>query len=354
MKYELDFIDSSENSKSADAVILRFWPDDSQNEAITLVFDSGTKASGNQLVDIMNKYYRSSPLQKPVIDYLFCSHPHQDHCGGFKQICEECEVKNIFCNPLENYVKEVQSFLKDYGNSLTIDKIKQQLENDGASMQHLIGFANSKRKKTYQALQGNFIHPNIKILSPSKEFLVYCLAGRILGDRSRMPQEGEIFEEWDNELITEDTYTSFLNEASVVLYVDLGNDKLLLTGDAGPKALQEAICYARQLNLDLKDVNILQMPHHGSRHNITPSILNDIIGDIKPQTRQSSSSKIAYVCSGCGEEHPHQMAVNAFIRRGCSVIATQGNVVYRYSGNGLDREGWGPVSSLIYVSNYYL
>ncbi len=71
--------------------------------------------------------------------------------------------------------------------------------------------------------------------------------------------------------------TSASNETSVVQLGVYENHKALLTADAGPEALTEATNYARTLGM-LSAPNLSQIPHQGSRRNVTPAVLNAWLG----------------------------------------------------------------------------
>lgn len=51
------------------------------------------------------------------------------------------------------------------------------------------------------------------------------------------------------------------------------------------------------------------------------------------------TGKVAFVSVANDSDHPLQMVVNAFTRRGVKVYKTKGNVI-RHSKNMPDREGW--------------
>ena len=63
---------------------------------------------------------------------------------------------------------------------------------------------------------------------------------------------------------------------------------LLLTGDVGPVGLNEAADYAQALGL-LAPPNFVQVPHHGSRKNVTPA---DVCSESSLRTRCPQNSPI--------------------------------------------------------------
>jgi beta-lactamase superfamily II metal-dependent hydrolase len=126
--------------------------------------------------------------------------------------------------------------------------------------------------------------------------------------------------------------TSASNESSVVLYGDFGTgQRVLLTGDAGLRALNCAAYCASYLGLPLQDFVCVQIPHHGSRRNVGPTILNQILGPI--QAEGSAARFSAFVSAPKDDDtHPRKMVLNAFTRRGGRVVATQGSSTVFWGG----------------------
>lgn len=118
------------------------------------------------------------------------------------------------------------------------------------------------------------------------------------------------------ETLDESGETSAQNESSVVLYGNFGGRGVLLTGDAGRVALTRAILYAQSLGISLQGLDCVQIPHHGSRRNVSPSVLNHITG----------RCAIASVSAG-STTHPRRKVTNAFRRRGARVYRTNGGLI---------------------------
>ncbi len=138
-------------------------------------------------------------------------------------------------------------------------------------------------------------------------------------------------ERWDIETLREGGITAAENETSVVLYGHFNGSGVLLTADAGVNALTWACNYAENQGIDLKKLSLIQVPHHGSRNNVSPSILNRLIGF--PQAQDTLSKMIAAVSVPKDDEnHPRRVVMNAFLRRGAPVRKTQGAKYRFYSG----------------------
>lgn len=84
-------------------------------------------------------------------------------------------------------------------------------------------------------------------------------------------------------------------------------------------------------------LNVFQVPHHGSENNVSPSLLDRIIGPL------GSVDSVSAVISSAkaSHHHPNPKVTNALLRRGAYVVATEGKTVCAYSGP--PRAGWTPV-----------
>ena len=96
------------------------------------------------------------------------------------------------------------------------------------------------------------------------------------------------------------------NDSSVVLATHYNNEVVLLTGDAGVPALE----LVRRNYPVLRNCHWMQIPHHGSRRNLT----EELIGWFRP--------KVAFVSAKGQDGHPRVKVVNAFKRLGTSVYST--------------------------------
>jgi len=136
-------------------------------------------------------------------------------------------------------------------------------------------------------------------------------------------------EDADWETLREGGTTAAENESSVVIGAFLDSGVILLTADAGLRALEAAADYADTIGLPLQDsLRVFQVPHHGSRNNISPSMLDRIVG---PKAPFGSRAGIFCVVSAGPEDatHPRQVVVNALLRRGLRPASTrEGSLLY--------------------------
>lgn len=66
----------------------------------------------------------------------------------------------------------------------------------------------------------------------------------------------------------------------------------LLTADAGEPALNGALDYLDSRNFSVSNFKFVQVPHHGSEHNVGPMLLNRMLG---PKLPNEQRTRTAYV-----------------------------------------------------------
>jgi beta-lactamase superfamily II metal-dependent hydrolase len=146
------------------------------------------------------------------------------------------------------------------------------------------------------------------------------------------------------ETLTDSGKTSPSNNTSTILLLELADGKkFLLTGDAGMPAMEYAYGEFVALGYSARSLHLMQVPHHGSRKNSGPSILDKFLGE--RTTHPDTQHGVAFVSVGttCDKDgHPFRVVTNAFKRRGYPVWQTRGSGVQW----GFDRIGWSPVAAL--------
>lgn len=153
-----------------------------------------------------------------------------------------------------------------------------------------------------------------------------------------------LYESWYSELLREDVKTTAENETSVVLFGSMGEEGMFLTGDAGIRALSNAMDYMEMCGIDIQtDVSFYQMPHHGGRHNVSPSVLDRMLG--KVISEDETRNKMAFASVASGSDHPLKMVTNGYIRRGVNTYKTDGSIIHHQRGNVPDR-GWERLSAI--------
>ena len=348
--YEIDFIPVGEGEKNGDAIAMRITEN---GKTEVYVIDGGTKASGEALVQHVRDYYGANR-----VDYLISTHPDMDHISGLKVVLEELEVGELWVHKPWDHAPKIINDILD--GRITQHSLSERIKKSVRLTTEVEEIAKKKQQKKKikicEPFQGAKIGSYFYVLSPSKEWYIELLKNfdKMPPTKSTLMPECQSFasstddtayEDWYNETLKEDGETSARNESSVVLLGILpDNYGVLLTGDAGRQALTKAYEYALDCGYDLQQCQFVQMPHHGSRRNVSPDLLNKLLGPILPAF--SLARKISFVNTSMGApDHPKKSVVNAFIRRGVKVIATQGGARCYHSGYP-PRDGWGPVQPL--------
>ena len=139
--------------------------------------------------------------------------------------------------------------------------------------------------------------------------------------------------------------TSAENNSSVITLLQSGNDKLVFMGDAGVEAISAAIAKAAGLGIDLKKASFVHVPHHGSKHNMGPTMLNALVGQ-KLSAQQIQISIVSAPQKG-DLKHPSRKVVNAFKRRGVQVLRLK-DKIWHHSADAPAR-GWGNATELPFM-----
>lgn len=348
--YEIDFIPVGEGKKNGDAIAMRITKN---GKTEIYVIDGGTQASGKALVQHIRKYYGAKR-----VDYLISTHPDMDHISGLKVVLEELEVGELWMHKPWDYASEIIDHIQDEDGRVTLDSLIKRIKESARLATEVEEMAKKKQQKKKIKICEPFQGAKIGcfyVLSPSKEWYIELLrnfdgvppskATPVLENQTYASSTDTADEDWNTETLKEDGETTPRNESSVVLLGILPDKSgVLLTGDAGRQALTRAYKYARSRKYNLQRCQFIQMPHHGSRRNVSPKVLDMLLGPILPE--DSPATKISFVNTSKGaSDHPRKSVVNAFIRRGVKVIATKGKTICRRSRYPR-RSGWGSVQPL--------
>ena len=99
------------------------------------------------------------------------------------------------------------------------------------------------------------------------------------------------------------------------------------------------------------ELRFIQIPHHGSRRNVGPSVLNRLIGYPVTQGESRSITAIASTAKASEPKHPRKAVLNAFTHRGVRVLATRGSGIC-HSHDAPVRSGWGALDAEPYHFEY--
>lgn len=350
MPYELEFIGINKEAKDADAVCFRYY-NDSLKRYVVGIYDGGTSDYGEALKQHLLQYYFPIGTEQ-LIDYVICSHSDVDHASGLSIILENFKVNHLIMNRPWRFIDEL--FEKVNDGRITKQSLEKRLREAYPYIDNLEKLAINKGIEIHDAFEGTKIYDKLTILSPKKQFYIDLLVESNKTPLSESTQNRGLlekianaiksaFESWTNELLREDVSTTAENEMCVVVYAQMDEETFLLTGDAGIRALRAAIDYSKTVGIIMTEIKVHQIPHHGSRHNVSPSILNELVG---PKVAEDyTPTKTAIVSVSKGSDHPRKMVVNAYIRRGLEVFEARDKILRHYKGMP-ERDGWTSANKL--------
>jgi len=338
--YEADFIPVGTGEKGGDAAAVRVWDDNGVQ--LVFVIDGGTKDSGKALVSHIQTQYGTS-----TVNAMISTHPDGDHSSGLTEVLESMDVKNLFMHQPWDHAKDIKHLFEN--RALTPFGLQRKIREELEFAHDLKKIADRKKIPIIEPFAGGvYFEGLMRVLGPSlahyQRMLPHfrstpdalapaptSLAG-LLAQLGTSVSDAVQFvaETMDFETLTDKSdHFSAENSSSTVVLFTFGTNKLLFTGDADIDALTQAAVYAASQNISLADLHLLDVPHHGSKHNVGPTILNAIRARMAHISAPPDSPK-----------HPARKVVNALIRRGTPVYTTQGKVIY-YRSDGLAlRNGW--------------
>ncbi|NWO03848.1 beta-lactamase superfamily II metal-dependent hydrolase [Idiomarina loihiensis] len=347
--FEIDFLDV-ESKRSGDAIPLRYSVNGDTRIHVT---DGGFQATGDSLVKHINKYY-GLPRR---IDAVIVTHPDGDHAGGLRKLFDEYEIGELWMLRPWLYSDKLIDRFSRFTSSDNLTKRLKELYPNLVALEEL---AQKHKVKISEPFQGAKIG-DFNVLAPSKtRYLDLVVQSEKTPEATKVEEQnlaeaaGQYIRKainfirsaWGEEYFPEDD-TSPENNMSVIQYACLCDQKILLTGDAGRSALDEAAEYAPYVGLQLPGIDRIQVPHHGSRHNVSTEILDRWLGT-KHNAHPDSESFTAIVSAAKEDkDHPRKSVVRAFIHRGAKVISTEGS--HKKTGyKAPEREGWVTVTPLPY------
>ncbi len=325
MGYEIDFLPVGDSN--GDAICIRYGDD--QNGYHIHVVDGGYSDTGQTIIDHVTNYFGATKY----IDNVILSHADNDHVTGLLTVVKHFDVGTLWMNRPWLYAAEtIDAFHGNY----TVAGLEKAIRDAYPRLVELEAIALAKGTPVRDVFARTEIGPFL-VLAPTRERYL-----ELIPEFSRTPpsyaepQKGILreflatakeqllsyFENWDNELLSDHPPAqTAANESCVVQLGRFGARTALLTADVGPIGLQEAADTAQAYGL-LHPPQFVQVPHHGSRRNVTPTVLDRWLGKRLPEGSPVRGSAFCSV----GEnkpEYPRKRVKNAFTRRGYPVHSTR-------------------------------
>jgi beta-lactamase superfamily II metal-dependent hydrolase len=345
--FEIDFLPVGDSN--GDAICIQYTVNANGGVWVHVV-DGAYAETGECIVEHIQTHYG----RNFYIDHMVLSHADNDHATGLVEVMKRMTVKNLWMNrPWKYAVQTIGHFHQGY----TLDGLERKMREMHPYLVDLEREAIRQGTQIHDVFQGVQIG-KFTVLAPSRDRYIRLIpdldrtptrmtSGGILSDAfgGVLQKAREYLDEtWDIETLSNNPDpTSASNETSVVQYAELEGKRILLTADVGPEGLEEAADYAVQRGF-LRP-HIIQIPHHGSRRNVTPYILDRWLG-AKVGRSVVVGSAICSVGDG-KDEYPRGQVNNAFLRRGYPVYVTRGAPLMHHSGS---KRGWGDAKPLPFMA----
>jgi len=340
MGYEIDFLAVGDESRSGDAIALRYGDLNGPRSAQTVVvIDGGFTDTGTTLVEHIKKYFRTDHVEVVV-----STHPEQDHITGLETVLKELSVGNLLMHlPWRHEAALAQARAMVAKSASLGEALNKSVE----AARELERIASGKNITIVEPFAGVKTGDNVfRVLGPTKAFYEQQL-GRFpsAASATSAPPPRSVVEQamkaagllrqatetFDRETLEDGSTTTPQNDSSVISLLTVDGHRCLFTGDAGIPALSAALDSLGAGAWKPSELEFIQVPHHGSHHNVGPTILDRLLGPRRTAERCGA----AYVSAARlnpDNKHPSRKVSNAFLRRGYPVYATSGRSITHSRG----------------------
>lgn len=308
--YEIRFFQVGNASKGGDAILIRLL--DEYQKTTVIVVDGGYKETGEKIIAYLKR------LNISIIDLVINTHPDIDHISGLIRLFEEqsLTIKKLIMNRPWRDSNITADYFAD--SRITDKSVNKRMTEAFKYAYQLEQAAISKigENNIIHPVVGNNYFDCLTILSPSKDLYRTKL---LESDKTptTLDDNGntKTFVKTMKKLVKyikgfmswKDEDTTPINETSIVSLLCMPDKNYLLTADAGKNGIKEALDYKNsQYGLSHRIINVLQLPHHGSRKNMTPELIQRI--DAKEYI-------ISCPPNGLDSHHPSRRLVNMVLEK---------------------------------------
>jgi len=338
--HEIDFLPVGTGGKSGDAIALRFGElfGDRQHQTVALI-DGGFRETADEVVGHIRQFYATSTL-----DLVVSTHPDADHINGLLPVMQELDVRELWMHLPSTRRADFDRAIRALGQHPYADQLRASLD----AARELESLANQLRVPVREPF-ARLVHSSgvFSVVGPTENFYKSVLADATAPDVPRnsllrfLSAAGEVvsraLESLDVETLTDSGQTSPINNTCALTMLNAGGKLQLFTADAGIPALHSAMDYLQALGYNPSMLEFVQIPHHGSRRNVGPTVLDRLLGRRGGVNAPAPTAVVSAAPEGA-PKHPSRRVTNAFRRRGAKVHATQGSKKW-YNKNAPAR-GW--------------
>jgi len=311
-------------------MIIRYLLPQTGYEVVILI-DAGNIQDGPKIVEHINTY-----TNQKYIDLAICTHPDADHIGGFLHVVDHIRIEEFWIHDPSKHKVNAKKLLESLEKSDTLKKgLSLVIENlrHSDNLISAIDHKGIKRREPFAGLTYELMP--LTVVGPTEGYYEQLL-GRfrdadLLWEEELLLEKslkgGPLISEGLNtkQILDRNNDRSKENNSSAILLFTPDDKKHLFTSDAGPEALIRA-----SEDYDLSDLDWLDVPHHGSRYNLT----SELIELFKP--------KIAFISCDGSKHYPNPAVVAELKKIGCEIHATYLTKDLRKSEGILGEYGYRP------------
>jgi beta-lactamase superfamily II metal-dependent hydrolase len=315
------------------------------------VIDGGFKDTGEALVTHIKTHYRTDK-----VDLVISSHPDADHTSGLEVVLEELRVDALWMHRPWKHTEDMAWLFKD--GRVTDTSVREDLRKSLENAASLEALATRKRipiTEPFAGLRDSTQH--IFVVGPTQAFYesllpsfrgtpepkadLAILLKALAGVRELVQR---VAERWDYETLDDEGETTAENNSSTIIIAVVDEKHLMFTADGGILALTDVASRLEAARYEFSALSFVQVPHHGSRRNVGPSILNRILG---PKLQHDLKLRTAFVSipKDPSAKHPSKKVTNAFRRRGAYIYPTTEYCLW-HRFEAPDREGFSDATPL--------
>jgi len=247
-----------------------------QGDAILITYESTQVlidgGPDSKVLDCLGKYL---PFWDRKIEVVILTHPQLDHYGGLIEVARRYEIENFVANALDSSADAYQ-------------ELKREISDRGI----MVTNPTQSTAIRYGSLYIDIVHPSQSFLLQNSKSTQTTNNTDVLG-----------------------SFTSNIdpNEFSIVAILSFGEFDALFTGDLTPDVIPEVIAGG-----ELKDVDFIKVPHHGSKNGLTQELI------------EATTPEAAVISVGKNNRfgHPHEQVLTLLKDFGVETLRTdeQGDI----------------------------
>lgn len=239
------------------------------------VIDAGNIGDSQTIKDFLWDTYKTRR-----IDLAICTHPDKDHKGGFFGLFEDEAMEIVdfwYKDPWS--VISVDDFEEDITEAVAIQVCRRVFNHPSEDGKNLIEIAEDKCTGVVKSIIDGDIcdFMPLTVVGPSEEYYREVAIEMVSEfeeivddpDDDKYDEEALPNDEDAKSVIDEDDDPSATNKSSIMLLFNPG-PRYLLLGDATCASIKEAMQHHNLTGC------IVKVPHHGSKHNLTTEIIEDL------------------------------------------------------------------------------